>query len=213
DPWMLRIPMGYYDQHAEALDRFAPRSARGSSLYAARTVNYGTRAHRPIAPGDGELPLLASGRRSTPVTRTVSASPVVEEPGTPVRTVADEAAEEAPAAASNRPRTTTHRVRRGETLSGIASRYGVTVRQIMNANNLRSTRIRAGQRLRITGGSAAAASSSQTVTHRVSRGQNLTSIARRYGVTVRQIMDWNNLRSTTIRPGQRLRIHTRRSVG
>src|SRR5690606_20427695 len=23
DPWMLRIPMGYYDQHAEALDRFA----------------------------------------------------------------------------------------------------------------------------------------------------------------------------------------------
>jgi LysM repeat protein len=111
-------------------------------------------------------------------------------------------------------------VQRGENLTQIASRYGVTVNQIVNANDLRSTTIRPGQRLRIDAGASRssstatrAASGPQTITHRVAAGQNLTTIARRYGVTVRQIMDWNDLRSTTIRPGQRLRIQTSRRVG
>ena len=38
-------------------------------------------------------------------------------------------------------------VRRGDTLSGIGLRYGVTVRAVMNANGLRGTRIYSGQRL------------------------------------------------------------------
>ena len=40
-----------------------------------------------------------------------------------------------------------YKVRRGNTLSGISLRYGVTVRQVMNANGLRSTRIYTGQYL------------------------------------------------------------------
>jgi len=50
----------------------------------------------------------------------------------------------------------THRVRSGDTLSGIASRYHTSVRAIMSANNLRSDRLSLGQRLRIPsrGGSA-----------------------------------------------------------
>ncbi len=43
-----------------------------------------------------------------------------------------------------------HRVRRGETLSGIAARYGTTVPKLMAANGLRDARrIRAGQTLRL----------------------------------------------------------------
>lgn len=42
-----------------------------------------------------------------------------------------------------------HRIRRGETLSAIARRYGVTVRQLQRWNGLRGTRISAGKRLRI----------------------------------------------------------------
>ena len=42
-----------------------------------------------------------------------------------------------------------HRVRNGENLSGIASRYGTTVKKIMRLNKMRSTRIRAGKRLRV----------------------------------------------------------------
>ncbi|MDX1428711.1 MAG: LysM peptidoglycan-binding domain-containing protein, partial [Rhodothermales bacterium] len=42
-----------------------------------------------------------------------------------------------------------HVVRSGETLSAIASRYGVSWRQLMNSNGLRSSRIRVGQRLAV----------------------------------------------------------------
>ncbi len=42
-----------------------------------------------------------------------------------------------------------HKIRRGETLSSIARRYGVTVNQLKRWNNLRGTRITAGKRLKI----------------------------------------------------------------
>ena len=42
-----------------------------------------------------------------------------------------------------------HLVRRGETLSGIAQRYGVGVRAIRLANNLSGNKVKAGERLRI----------------------------------------------------------------
>lgn len=49
----------------------------------------------------------------------------------------------------NHHRTTYHRVRRGETLSSIAKRYGITVNQLKRANGLRSNRINNGQNLKI----------------------------------------------------------------
>ncbi|MBQ8735482.1 MAG: transglycosylase SLT domain-containing protein [Bacteroidaceae bacterium] len=42
-----------------------------------------------------------------------------------------------------------HKVRNGETLSTIARKYGVSVKQIMKANGMRSTRIRAGRYINI----------------------------------------------------------------
>jgi membrane-bound lytic murein transglycosylase D len=55
----------------------------------------------------------------------------------------------AAAAAPAAPAARFHQVRRGENLSVIASRYGTSVRQIQSWNNLRGTRIQAGQRLRV----------------------------------------------------------------
>lgn len=46
----------------------------------------------------------------------------------------------------------TYRVRSGDTLSTIASRHGMSVRQLKDLNNLRSDRIRAGQVLRVASG-------------------------------------------------------------
>ena len=49
-----------------------------------------------------------------------------------------------------KPTYTIHRVARGDTLGGIASRYGTTIRAIQSANNMgRRTLIRIGQQLRI----------------------------------------------------------------
>ncbi len=46
-----------------------------------------------------------------------------------------------------RPRTIRHKVKRGESLSKIARRYGTTVRAIQRANNLTNTNLQIGQRL------------------------------------------------------------------
>jgi membrane-bound lytic murein transglycosylase D len=94
-----------------------------------------------------------------------------------------------------------YRVKRGDTLSGIAKKYGTNVSSIKSWNNLRSSRIRSGQVLTLytdgRGGS---------ITHKVYRGQTLSSIARRYGVSVGSIKRENGLRSDRIYVGQRLSI-------
>lgn len=51
--------------------------------------------------------------------------------------------------AQEQPKTRTHKVKRGESLSKIASRYGVTVKAIKEANGLKNDNIQAGQRLKI----------------------------------------------------------------
>jgi membrane-bound lytic murein transglycosylase D len=103
-----------------------------------------------------------------------------------------------------------HRVRRGETLTHIGRQYGVTVAALRSANgNIDPRRVRAGQSLRIPAGSAARVAQASPVAaryHRVSRGENLTVIARRYGVSVRQLRAWNGLNGSRIHPGQRLRV-------
>ena len=111
-----------------------------------------------------------------------------------------------------------YRVRSGDYLGRIASRYHVSVRQIMNWNHLRSNNIRVGQVLTIyTGGAAPAASSASSgsskpaassggyITYTVKAGDSLFKISQRYGVTVKAIMDLNHC-SSNIKAGQKLKI-------
>jgi len=104
--------------------------------------------------------------------------------------------------------TTVHIVRSGEVLGSIARRYGTTVGQIQRLNNLRGTTIRPGQRLVVNApaGARQEATASTASVHTVRSGDTLTEIAARYGVTVRNLLDWNNLSSSNIRVGQRLRV-------
>ena len=114
-----------------------------------------------------------------------------------------------------------HTVARGETLSGIARRYGVSTRLVVEANpRLRDRRLRPGQRVIVpTGGALSTsvarrmadpvepAASSPTGFHRVRRGETLSGLAAEYGVTVRQLRAWNGLgASDAVRAGQRMRV-------
>jgi membrane-bound lytic murein transglycosylase D len=113
---------------------------------------------------------------------------------------------------SAQPAKITHRVRSGETFSGIADKYGVTVRNIMDWNNLKSNRALRGQKLTIytnkKGVSSSSSSSSKSgfTTYVVRRGDNLTAIANRHKVTVNAIKKANNLKSNKLRVGQKLKI-------
>jgi LysM repeat protein len=112
-----------------------------------------------------------------------------------------------------------HTVTWGDTLGGIATRYGVPVQAIMQANGLTNPNlIRIGQRLWIPQGGAGAtptATVKATLTatpgverwHVVQRGDTLSSIATQYGTTWQSIAQANGLNAwSVIYPGQRLRI-------
>jgi membrane-bound lytic murein transglycosylase D len=101
------------------------------------------------------------------------------------------------------PEKVVYRVRRGDNLTEIAKKYDVSVRSVRQWNSLRGSRIYPGQRLTIHPGQDAP----RYTIHRVRRGDNLTKIARRYGVSIRKIRDWNSLRGSRIYPGQRLKIY------
>jgi N-acetylmuramoyl-L-alanine amidase len=86
-------------------------------------------------------------------------------------------------------RAATHLVRPGETLSSIASRYGTSVTALASANRLRNPNlIVAGQRLRVP--------SRVTVTssHAVAPGDTLSSIASRYGTSIKALVRLNHIR-------------------
>jgi membrane-bound lytic murein transglycosylase D len=108
-----------------------------------------------------------------------------------------------------------HVVRRGDTLTTIARRYGTSARRIQRDNGLRSAnRIYPGQRLKIGSSAsstppvASAKSNRSPVVHRVRKGDTLYRIAQNYGTTVQSILRWNSLRSARIiHPGQVIRIY------
>lgn len=110
-----------------------------------------------------------------------------------------------------------HVVLRGESFYVLAKKYGVTMKAIADANpGVDSARLKIGQKLVIPAPTPANAiettangvqmTSSGDKMHVVKAGENLTVIARRHGVKVSDIQTANNLRTTQIRVGQKLRI-------
>ncbi len=108
-----------------------------------------------------------------------------------------------------------HKVRRGETLSRIASHYGVSESQLVALNNLRSRhRIRVGQVLVLPDsarGTRVATVAQQEPpsdgVYRVQRGDTLWKIARRFGTSERALAAENGIRNRhQIAVGQRLRL-------
>jgi LysM repeat protein len=101
-----------------------------------------------------------------------------------------------------------HRVARGQTLSHIARRYGVSVVALQRHNSITDPRaLRPGQLLSIPSGSAAAASGSGYHVHRVGRGQTLSHIARLYRTTVRSLQRYNGISDPRkLRYGQVIKV-------
>ena len=127
----------------------------------------------------------------------------------------------------------TYRVQNGDYLGKIASKYRVSVNQIKKWNNLKSNNIRVGQRLIIyRGGKAPATTSTSSksstssttqatkpaakpelsasgeyLTYTVQSGDSFYSIAKNYpGVSAQNIMDFNGIDSSKIRPGMKIKI-------
>lgn len=124
----------------------------------------------------------------------------------------------------------THVVKKGETLASIAGKYGVNAEDLRRWNNLKTSSVRARQRLRVRAEDdsalARAAADSANIanlkvklpakkkaavgpsrgTHVVRSGETLSTIAKRHGVSVTALKRANGMSTTRIRVGQRLRL-------
>jgi membrane-bound lytic murein transglycosylase D len=109
-------------------------------------------------------------------------------------------------------------VRNGDTLWSISRKFGTTVTTIKKSNGMRSNSLKVGQKLYIPNNSDVATKQAvkeagavaQLVRYQVRRGDNLTAIARKFGVSVNDLREWNALNSKgTIYTGQRLKVYVR----
>ncbi len=131
---------------------------------------------------------------------------------------------------SQRVPTVFYRVRRGDTLSKVATRYGMSVNELMSLNHLHTRSIRPGSELLLRGGRISASTASSmavtesasvknTVTsksdkselgsrkiHAVANGDSVWSIARQYDVDADDLIALNHINGNTIKIGQKLRI-------
>lgn len=109
---------------------------------------------------------------------------------------------------------TTYRVKDGDTLDRIATRYRTTVGVLVSRNHIRNPGlIHPGDRLSVPRTSAAKAKAkaakprAASRTHVVRTGETVSHIAVRYGVSVSSVLKANRLRSTSvIHPGDRLTV-------
>lgn len=107
-------------------------------------------------------------------------------------------------------------VKRGDNLAAIARRHGVAVEKLASWNGLRKPyRIQPGQRLEVSRGGGSSSqtaearsggSASGTITYTVRRGNTLQAIADLFSVRYRDLMHWNNLRNSSLKTGQKLKI-------
>jgi LysM repeat protein len=102
-----------------------------------------------------------------------------------------------------------HVVRPGDTVSAVAARYRLDTATVLRVNRLREDElIRPGRKLVLPGARPRPARPVGTTSaHVVRRGETVTAIARRYGVSVNAVLTVNHLQSrTAIHPGRRLLV-------
>lgn len=130
-------------------------------------------------------------------------SAAVQETGAPVSNVGD----------YDKSRMLRHVVKRGESLSRLAERHGVSQSTLVEINRLRSRDIQIGQTIYIPqqGQSHSAApvrsdDKSQMIRHVVKRGESLSRLAEKNGVSQARLVEINKLKSRDIQVGQVLYI-------
>ena len=119
----------------------------------------------------------------------------------------------------------THTVQRGDTLSQICRNYNISTTTLLKANNLRSSMLQQGLRLRIPTTATTLvtlkkieqprnlakndpANQRSTVYHQVKAGETLSRIAAQYQVSVREILQWNTITDQSkVLAGQRITLH------
>lgn len=138
--------------------------------------------------------------------KTSTAKTSTAKTSTPSKSASSKALVSSAGSGSAPPKTTLswHTIQRGETLSSIASKNGVSSSDLMRWNGIsNANHIQAGQKLKVY------TPASAWTTHTVRAGESLSSIASKYGCTVGELQQWNKISGTRINAGQKLKIRER----
>ena len=113
------------------------------------------------------------------------------------------------------PKSLVYKVVKGDNLLKISHKYDTTVAQIKSENNLKSNLLHIGDKLKLSPGkklyrvvkkSKAKNKNIKIVSHKVRKGECLSIIARRYHSTISAIAAENDLQSTVVKVGQKLKV-------
>ncbi|WP_313083723.1 murein transglycosylase D [Atlantibacter sp.] len=106
-----------------------------------------------------------------------------------------------------------YKVRSGDSLSGIASRLNVSTKDLQRWNNLKGAHIKVGQTLTVGAVESGTrlASNDDSITYKVRKGDSLSSIAKRHGVNIKDVMRWNS-GTDNLQPGDQITLFVKNSV-
>lgn len=105
-----------------------------------------------------------------------------------------------------------HSVRKGETLAGIAHKYGCSVTQLKDWNNLKSTNLQVGQKINVNNKATVFVSNKPQTTskdkyHIVQAGDTLYKIAQQNGVSIDKIKELNlGIKENSLKVGMKIKI-------
>jgi len=107
----------------------------------------------------------------------------------------------------------TYQVKKGDNLYRIAKKFGLSTEELMAINGLTSTALKVGQVLVIKRkASLFNATEVQFIEHRVTKDETLFSIAKKYGLSVGEILEANGLTDLTLREGMVLKVPVRAKI-
>lgn len=133
---------------------------------------------------------------------------------------------------SNTASGTKYTVKAGDSVWSVSNKYGITMAQLIQWNNIQNNFIYPGQQLTVSNSgstnsassntgssantnnssSANTGSSSSQGTYTVKAGESVWTVANKNGITMNQLIEWNNIKNNFIYPGQQLIVKGGNSV-
>ncbi|NEX20207.1 LysM peptidoglycan-binding domain-containing protein [Thiorhodococcus mannitoliphagus] len=192
---------------SQPMDLVRVATATGVSVSELRRLNPNISMSAKGGPNISKLMVPAGrGSKISATSRKISVAPIGASTASGVAVRVNQ--RQKPLADSRLTEGRTQVVKNGETLASIALRHGLDLKTLAEWNGISSREpLLPGQSLSIPtrrGGP-------DLVTHRVRKGDSLSKVARRYGVSMADIRRWNQLTDKQLRTGETLRIYRRGS--
>ena len=100
---------------------------------------------------------------------------------------------------------TKYTVKAGESVWGVANKHHITMDQLIEWNNIKNNFIYPGQEVIVKKGTAQSTpAKSDEKTYTVKAGESVWGVADSHGITMNQLIEWNNIKNNFIYPGQQL---------